>query len=189
MRKVVEVHNETGLKKMDLLLELDFAPDSSGTAPALRHPPEFSVKETRGYYEGSRPNEPDWFYKGHKEVYKKNIKASTDALKDHHGRMTEDHLLCLVRHAGGFTSCYRVQLMTEASGPQMLGDEAFRAFRVAINDDDYGPMASLFPAQVSGIRHRLGGTPSQAEQDEIVDRVRMMLNAMGGNFPTSGRQY
>lgn len=183
MEKVVEVCDETGLTKSDILLELDFVPDGSGSAPALRSPPVFTIKESRGYFEGTRPNEPDWFYKNEDdEVYNNNIKFMNAGLKDHYGRMTENHLLCFVRHPG-FTSCYRLQLMVEQKRAQMFGEEAMNAFRCAIHDDDFGPLSNIFPEpQVRSIRQTLGAMSSEAE----IDRVRTMLtvlNAMGEDFP------
>lgn len=180
MRKVVEVCNTAGLKKVDVLLELDFAPDSSGTAPALRHPPEFSVKGTRGYYEGSRPNEPDWFNKrdapDQDEDYQRSIRPHLDALRDIHGRITSNHLLCLVRHDEGLLSCYRVQMTEGLGSPDMFGDEAFDAFCAAINNCDYDPLSSLFPSEIDRFLETFCIGPSRM----LVEDARMALNAMCG---------
>lgn len=59
------------IDKQELVLELDFFA-TEGSAPALREPPEFKVGITKRYFEGDRPEEPDWFYKG-TEVYEKNV--------------------------------------------------------------------------------------------------------------------
>ena len=88
MKEVVEVCNELNLTKSDVLLELDFMPDESGTAPALQTPvPNFKVKASRDYFEGERPNEPDWFHKHDDEqVYKSNVEKIVPCLKDHYER-------------------------------------------------------------------------------------------------------
>merc|ERR1712238_301405 len=101
--KMVEVCNKTRLKKADLLLEFDFLPDDNDSAPALQTPPEFKIKEARGCFEGSRPNEPDWFYKNEdKDLYKTCIKNVMPGLKNNFERMSDNHMLCFVRHPGGF---------------------------------------------------------------------------------------
>ena len=110
MVELVSVCGSTGLKKGELLLELDFVPDKNGRIPALQNPPDFKIKESRGYFEGARPNEPDWFYKKQDaEVYQRNIKPIVAAIKDHYNRLTPSHLLCFVRHSDG-ASCYKIQL-------------------------------------------------------------------------------
>jgi hypothetical protein len=64
MKRIVEVSDESGLNKSELLLELDFnSNDDEGIAPTLQDPPNFKIAESRGYFERSRPIEPDWFYK------------------------------------------------------------------------------------------------------------------------------
>mmetsp|Transcript_14247 Transcript_14247/g.16143 ORF Transcript_14247/g.16143 Transcript_14247/m.16143 type:complete len:489 (-) Transcript_14247:583-2049(-) len=58
---------ETGLDMSELLLELNFYAGFDGTglctAPSLRDPPEFKIGITKRYFEGDRPDEPDWFRK------------------------------------------------------------------------------------------------------------------------------
>ena len=84
MERVVEACDELNLKKSDVLLELDFLPDDdSGYVPALDTPlPFFEVKASRGYFEGERVNEPDWFFKHvDEETYKKNIANIVPGIK------------------------------------------------------------------------------------------------------------
>ena len=110
MYKLVEACDETGLVKNDMLLMLDFTPNKFGKAPALQDPPEFTIAPVKGFTEGSRPYEPDWFYKHEdRQIYEHHIKGVLAAIKDQHSRMTSTHLLCLVRYSGG-TSCYKMQL-------------------------------------------------------------------------------
>jgi hypothetical protein len=110
MYKLVKACDEAGLTKNDMLVALDFMPGENGKAPALQDPPEFTIAPVKGFTEGSRPYEPNWFYKHQgSEIYEQNIKGVIAAIKDQHSRMTSSHLLCLVRHAGG-TSCFKMQL-------------------------------------------------------------------------------
>ena len=103
MAKLVEATQQTGLEKKDLLLELDMTPDANGVAPALREKPEFNIKGTKGYYEGSRPNEPDWFFKAglSKKLYEENLNNLVTVVQDMYRKMTSDLLLCLVRYPLG----------------------------------------------------------------------------------------
>jgi len=106
MKRIVKVCDETGLKKGELLLELEIKPnDKSGITLAFLDPPEFKIAEARGYFEGSRPNEPDWFYeKADYDFYHKNISSVVANVKDQFSRMRKSHVLCLVRHPGS-VSC------------------------------------------------------------------------------------
>ena len=65
-------------------MEINFVPDINGCVPALRTLTEFKVKNASGYFEGTRPNEPDWFYRGEDpKVYEENITGIVADLKDH----------------------------------------------------------------------------------------------------------
>ena len=184
VEKILECCDEMGVKKEELLVEVDFSPGKDGTIPALNDPPEFIVKDARGYFEGSRPNEPDWFHKNDDDVvYKKNIDNFLGAFKDSFERMTSNHVLCTVRYPAG-VSVYRLQLQSsQADGHQMFSDQALDAYRSALEDEDFGPLSRIFDeTQMVHFKRRLGGMPSEDD----MDRVRMMLNSMGGNFPTRG---
>jgi hypothetical protein len=184
MKKVVEVCDETGLSKSDLLLELDFKPDVDAISPAFRDEPKFKVQRARGYFEGSRPNEPDWFNKSvDKVVYEKNIKNIIPSVKDQFERMTDDHVLYLVCYPEG-AACYRLQQSTEArNGVEMFSEIALDAFRSAIFDEDFGKLSKIFDeSQMREIGETLGAMPCEAD----MDKVRMLLNRMGGDFPIRG---
>jgi len=139
MKKIVEVCDKTGLTKSDLLLELDFSLDANGFAPALRDPPEFKIKETRRYFEGPRPNLPDWFHKN-----ERNIKGSISCLKENFEKMTENHLLCFVHHTGR-AACYRIQCRTGGdNGTHMFSEVALDSFRSAIHYKDFDKLTKIF---------------------------------------------
>jgi hypothetical protein len=186
MEGLLECCDETGLKKKELLVEVDFTPGEDGTIPALSDPPKIIVNDARGYFEGSRPNEPDWFYMSQDDaMYKLNVDGFLGAIKDNFERMTSNHVLCAVRYPGG-VSVNRLQLQTDqANGHQMFSDQALDAYRSASEDEDFGPLSRIFDEtkmEYFRRRLRLGGMPSE----DMMDNVRRMLNGMGGDFPTRG---
>lgn len=194
LEDLVEVCDETGLSKSELMLELDFTPNAKGICPALEDPPDFEIKESRGYFEGSRPNLPDWFLQN--EDGEKNIDTVVAAIKDHFGRVTKDHLLCLARQPGG-VSCYRIQLSDSDTGKQMFSQEAVDAARSAINDDDYDGLEQIFNENTMRAMRRSyggqmpsnmgGGMPMNMPGNADLDRIRMMLNNnFGADFLMSG---
>jgi len=187
MVKMVEACDETGVKKGDMLVALNFMPDANGVVPALESPPQFTIAPVRGFIEGSRPSEPDWFHKNtDKNVYEQNIGNVIGSIKDQHGRMTPSHVLCLVRNSGGI-SVYKIQLMEPNDGTMMFTDEAVDAFRSAINDDDFNPLSRIFvDGDIKRMKRQLGMSYGIGMPDEeMLDRTRQILNAMGGNFSLS----
>jgi hypothetical protein len=184
MEGLIRCCDKTGLKKEEVLVEVDFSPNEDGNIPALCDPPEFIVNDARGYFEGSRPNEPDWFCKNEDDVlYEKNIDGFTGAIKDNFERMTSYHVLCAVRYPGGF-SVYRLQLQPDqGSGHQMFSDQALDAYRSALEDEDFGPLSRIFgEAQMKYFKRRLG-MPSEDDMDKV---RRMMNSNFGGSFPLRG---
>jgi len=166
LKKIVDVSKETGLKKGDLLLELDFYDSlhNGRSSPALQDPPQFKIAPTMGYLEGSRPNEPDWFYKYEDEsCYRSNIKSMLKGLRDIYNRLTDKHLLVFVRPpAGNGCGYYRMQLQAPHTLNEMLSQQAIDAAVKAIDEGDFGPLSSIF-GEGSPIndylRLELGGPP------------------------------
>jgi hypothetical protein len=115
-------------------------------------------------------------------MYKKNIDNFLGTIKDHFERMTSNHILCAVRYPGGITV---VRLMLQAgqgSGSQMFSGQAMDAYRRASEDQDFGPLSRIFDeTQMQYFKDRLG-MPSEDD----MDKVRRMLNSMGGSFPLRG---
>ncbi|KAL7546963.1 hypothetical protein ACHAWF_010279 [Thalassiosira exigua] len=185
MKEIVKVSEKTGKDKSDLALELDFAPPANGSSlapPALKSPPEFKIAESRGYFEGSRPNEPDWFYKDvDRGVYNANMWALLPVWKDTYERLEDRHLLGIVRSPSGDTGCYRISLQTPDKN-NMFSGMAVSAARSAIRYGDFGPLSRIFgedSEEMRTLRRGLGGLPSMSE----MDRVRLALNkSLGANF-------
>ena len=188
MKEIVKVSSETGKSKSDLLIELDFATPAGtgGLAPALKNPPEFKIAVSKRYFEGERPNEPDWFYKNEDvRAYQNNSKAVAAALKDTYKRLTNDHFLGLVRSPTGDPGCYRLQLQSPTKN-HMFSGEAVSAARKAIQEGDFGPLSSIIGEDTDAmrtLRRGFGGLPSESD----LDRVRLAMNAMfGADFPRGG---
>jgi hypothetical protein len=183
LREIVEASSETGLDKCDLLLELDFYNSDNDVAPALRSPPEFEVADSKGYFEGDRPNEPDWFRKNEDKVaYKKNISSFTKVLKDTYNRLTDNHLLLVVRNPDGNAGCYRFNLQSSMTRCQMFSQEVVSAASKALYDDNFEPLTSLFGKgsnEIQVLRREFGTMPDEAD----MELIRQMLNRnFGANF-------
>jgi hypothetical protein len=74
--------------------ELVIIPNFYAVATALRD--EFTVGLTSRFLKGSRPDEPDWFFKG-TSVYESNVGRWLMGANEHYGRMTSDRLLAFCR--------------------------------------------------------------------------------------------
>lgn len=197
--EIIKVMDETGLPKEELLLEVTFAPDRAGLVPALKTPAEFSIKDTRGYFEGTRPNEPDWFLKREDPgSYEGYITGILSGLKDQYSRMTPNNLLCLARFPDSCTAL-RLTLQFPQKKSQMFANTTIHAYRTALDEGDFGPMSRIFDdnhmvwlkptisAKRSSIQNMFN-MPDDGElpDEDQLDRVRMMLNTMGGNFDLRG---
>ncbi len=155
MDKLLSAMKEYALPKEELLVEVDFAVDENGIAPALKSPAEFVIKDTRGYFEGDCPNEPDWFFKNHPEFrdhqdrYKSNVKSAMDALKDHYSRMTPNHLLCFTRNSelGGWR-IYKLVFQSKQKGKELFSPEALEAFRKAVYENDFSDANHIFDVDI-----------------------------------------
>lgn len=181
MVELVSVCDSTSLNKGELLLELDFVPSKNGKTPALQDPPVFKIAASRGYFEGSRPNEPNWFYKKEDpKIYQENVKGVAFAIKDQFSRLPPSHLLCLIRYPGG-VSCYKISLMG-TNGTHLFSDQTVDAFRSAIDDDCFSPLTRILDAdQMKAARSQLGLKHGIGISDEEkVDRVKIFLNSKFG---------
>lgn len=183
MTKIVEVCEETGVSKKNLVVELDFFPNSeTGSAPILSTPPSFKVAPAARYYQGSRPDEPDWFHKG-TDVYEGNVAAVRLGLKDQHSRMTADHVLVLLRWADGQPSVYRVLVQAPVTMVPIYGDRALEAFKKCMDGDDLA-FEDLFPEsfQQHIIARRDMGGPANMTEAQMIERARHALRMFGGDF-------
>jgi len=128
MRELEKTTREQDINKQELVLELDFRA-VNGVAPALKQPPEFKIGIAKQYFEGDRVAEPDWFFKG-TDGYEDNVKPFRLGLQDHHNRMTDSHVLIIVRHPVDGAGVYRVQLASceDGSKPMLFSDQALEAY-------------------------------------------------------------
>ncbi len=144
MEKFIEVIDMSGKSREDFLLELDFFPGENGCAPALKDPPEFNIKDIRGYIEGNRPNLPDWFPVN----YEVNASNTVQMIRAQHQRMTPDHLLCLVRTPSCGLSAYRILLrISQFHEHNKFSNETIKAYKKAWKEGDFGPLSEIFGAQ------------------------------------------
>ena len=193
MKEIVRVTGETGLPKREVLLEMDFAtpPQRGGLAPALRDPVEFKVAPARGYFEGDRPDEPDWFYKNQdRACYEGNIRAIVPVLRETFERLQDQHLLAFVRSPSG-SGCYRITLHSEETMNPLFGQAAVDACRKAIEDGDFGDLEDYIgrttPTSKSMMRTLRRGFGAMPGEDEL-DGLREMLNrCYGGSFDLGER--
>ena len=186
MKEIVRVTGETGLPKREILLEMDFAtpPQRGGLAPALRDPVEFKVAPARGYFEGDRPDEPDWFYKGQdRACYERNVKAIVPVLKETFERLQDQHLLAFVRSPSGGGGCYRITLQSEETMNPLFGQKTVDACRSAIEDEDFSDLMDIVgvntPASKSMMRTFRRGFGAMPDEDEL-NAMREMLNRCYG---------
>ena len=179
MMELIKVCDTNNLSLSDVLLEVDFKFDlSKGTSPALANPPEFAINEAKDYYEDSRPNEPDWFYKNNDaKIYEENIKNLICRLKDQHERSNPGDLLCFVRFEGN-TSVYRIQLKAQ-SGVLMFSPEAMDAYRKAIKVEDYDALERMFDMEhVYSLKDKLARNDSLDAATVSTTMLRSMLEGV-----------
>jgi len=124
MAKIKETCMETGLGKADVFLQIDFKREE-GVSPAMDG--TFGVAPVSQALEGDRSAEPDWFYKG-TAVYESNVALFREGLRDHHNRMTPNHVLVAYRGTEGNAGVYRVDVMSEKTGFHICSDEALELF-------------------------------------------------------------
>jgi len=153
MKRYIEVCDDKKVDKSELLLEVDFIPnaDYNGMAPALSTPPHFTVAKSRDYFEGSRPNQPNWWGK---KTYtddqiiqyrydEENMHHVMHHVKDQYDRMTSNHILCLCRFPSNIFSA-RLQIANPTTLKEIFSDDAMAAVRTALRDRNYGPLKGIF---------------------------------------------
>jgi chemotaxis signal transduction protein len=137
MLEVDRVTTVTNVDKKDLLLEMDlYADPQKGSAPALREPPEFKIAPARGYLDGTRPDEPDWFDKG-STVYEENIRRMLACIRDRHERMTSNDILVLARYPDRNKGVVRIGLLIpNVTDVHLFSNESLAASSRAMKHDD-----------------------------------------------------
>jgi hypothetical protein len=106
---LVEAYRKTkhyDVKKSELVLEIDFCDKATGLHG------EFKIGLTKNYFDGNRPDEPDWFYKK-EEVYERNIQGWVMGLRDHYRRVIKYHRLVTCRYADSHSGSSRVHPLVE----------------------------------------------------------------------------
>ncbi|CAJ1942148.1 unnamed protein product [Cylindrotheca closterium] len=181
MVKMVEACEKTGLTKDDMLVELNFKPNQNGIVPAMQDKPEFKIAPVKDYINGSRPAEPDWFFKNQdRTMYDHNIKGYLATIKDQYSKMRPNHLLCLTRYEGGF-SCYKIGRQDSITNKETFSQEAVLAFQKYMNDDDDGPLSNILdPGYLRKVKRELRIHYNYGPTDEMPDEetIRDALDAL-----------
>ena len=127
MTKIQETCVDRGLEKKDVFLEIDFFKrlGDEDVSPAMDG--KFRVAPVSLALEGDRLEEPDWFYRG-TNVYESNVALFREGMRDHHNRMTPNHVLVAYRGTEGHAGVYRVDMMSEKTGFHICSDEALELF-------------------------------------------------------------
>ena len=142
-----------GVPKRELVLELDFYA-KHGTVPALCTPdPFFKVGVSKDYFEGDRPEEPDWFFKGTSE-YQSHIRIFVTGMLDQYERTTPNQILVILRDPMGNAGIYRVQDGVHGTNTSLFSDAALEAFsQLMRHDNDDGSLDQAYtPAFARVIR-------------------------------------
>ena len=138
MKEVKNKMTQANVQKNDVLLVIDFKKQfrSQRLSPAMEG--MFHVSLVRDVLNGS--DEPDWFYKEEDTTgYRNNITPFRTGLRDHHGRMTPEHLLVIIRHPDGNSGVYRLAMRSEETGVHLFSEEALSLFA----DDSPSNMMAL----------------------------------------------
>ena len=137
VKEFLRVCAETGLERKELALVVDFMPDKDGIIPALKIPPEFTVGITKEYFEGSRPAEPDWFYKnveGH--CYEEGVAHWMHGVKDRYQHLSVHEILGLVRSVDSSAVTSPFNLMSSQGRKLLFSDEVFEVFGKFLSDGE-----------------------------------------------------
>jgi len=137
VRLVEECEKADGgsLQMKDMVLELDFNPDSNGNVPILQEDaPQFKIISNVRYLEAEIEN-------GY--VYSENVESFAARLND---RSLSD-LLCYVLYCQGTKGCCTFNFFEPHTNQAMYTEETLAAFRSALLDNNYGHLAHIFHKQ------------------------------------------
>ncbi|CAB9516138.1 expressed unknown protein [Seminavis robusta] len=182
MSEIVDLTNEGTLTQKDLILELDFRPDGSGSARAFRDPPVFKIGRATDYLNGSRPAEPDWFLKG-TDMYGNNVKPVIRGLRDQHKRVLSEGsgMLTIARQPSKLISAVRLNLFCGSDNQSLFSDKAIRSFQRCRNllhtfgevddfDDEFsGGMKTIILRHHRSSLQWLRDTISRLGEEDILD--------------------
>ena len=110
------------------------------------------------------------------------MKSLIKIMEDTYNRLTDDHLMLIVRNPDGHFGCYRFNLQSSETKCQMFSQAMVSAASKAMYDGNFDPLTSLFGKgsnEIKILRREFGGMP---DKDEL-DLIREMLNRnFGANF-------
>eukprot|EP00526_Cylindrotheca_closterium_P007374 CAMPEP_0113653144 /NCGR_PEP_ID=MMETSP0017_2-20120614/28409_1 /TAXON_ID=2856 /ORGANISM="Cylindrotheca closterium" /LENGTH=681 /DNA_ID=CAMNT_0000566091 /DNA_START=53 /DNA_END=2095 /DNA_ORIENTATION=- /assembly_acc=CAM_ASM_000147 len=98
--KIVELCDNQGWEMKDLVLEVDFGAKTNGVMPTIQDSPVFKIVSANSYFDGSRPDEADWFSNDHDpEGHERNKAKFVELMKESRERLSEE-VAILVRGMG-----------------------------------------------------------------------------------------
>ena len=122
LKRLIEVMNDTGLPKEELVVDVDFNADESGMIPALRTPPIFRINSLNSYCDDS-------------EIFSRMQKVA--------GSSTDSEILCVSQSSNSKHIC-KYQLIEKEQKGQMYSNSTILAAKKAIEEQDYGPLSCIF---------------------------------------------
>ena len=147
LARMAVVFMETGMKKNELVLVIDNEPGKDGsTAPASRHPPEFELVPF--------------------ETVSRKHSECVEAFKMHRSKMTKNHCMTLLLHAG---SLYTAKFQSPMpSGHEAHSDEAVDAFVAYLYKGDFTFLKQMFPSQDQQIAIKESLKPEYNEKIDFI---------------------
>jgi len=122
--QIVELCDNQGWEMKDLVLEVDFGAKTNGVMPTIQDSPVFKIVSANSYFDGSRPDEADWFSDDDDpEGHEWNKAKFVALMKESRGRLAEE-VAILVRDMG-VMQCF----WSKTNGIDIFGEKLLEAFK------------------------------------------------------------
>mmetsp|Transcript_17602 Transcript_17602/g.43307 ORF Transcript_17602/g.43307 Transcript_17602/m.43307 type:complete len:847 (+) Transcript_17602:218-2758(+) len=103
--KIVELCDNQGWEMKDLVLEVDFGAKTNGVMPTMQDFPVFKIASANSYFDGSRPDEADWFSNDDDpEGHERNKAKFVELIKESRERLAEE--VAILVHDMGVMQCF-----------------------------------------------------------------------------------
>ncbi len=136
--EILAVMEEHGLSKDEVLLELDFVPDSEGNIPVYNNPPQFAVRNAleimKGKSTSTKSKEQLSVFGATDPDFISQVAADVKALFQ---EAANQNLMCLYRHSNGWT-------ITRISIGHFFSTDAINAVKLAIHDGNFSNLSRHF---------------------------------------------
>lgn len=135
MKEIRVQMERRGVDKGELILEVNFF-SQHGTAPAMMDPPQFKIGVTKCYFEGDRPEEPDWFRKGSRD-YEQNATPVIAYIEEVYGLLTDDRLLVVAYYPSGRYGVQTLRVESKDSGAPIFSTRALEVVAAALDNNEH----------------------------------------------------